>query len=276
MSSPERLPAFRTFGQDLGQALKVWRGHPRLPLLALLIEGGPYIVTAITYWLIGYPGCDGVRGTGCGPLLGLMPWLTAIFMLVFLGWYGTQRIWYLRAFRGGQFQRGEFWPLNSAFRGRYFRLGILSVLAMVPGMFLALAIGGYGGVAVFITWTFAVDAALTFVTPALAFSTRSAFEALRAGLQLARRTWPASALYILIPPLAIRLAAATVSSQRSAVILAIVADTISVLLLCWFRGATARFYLRYNETEDDGAALENPLEGTMSSAQEGKETPTRS
>lgn len=252
MSTPERPPAFRTFTRDLAAALKVWRSHPRLPVLSVLIEGGPYIVTAIVYWLIGFPGCNGLRGTGCGPLLPIMPWATLIFSLVFLGWFGTQRIWYMRAFRGEGLNRGEFWPLTNAFRGRYFRLGIIAGTAMVLSLLLGMATGGV----MLIVGTFAVDAALTFVTPALTFSTKSAFEAIRMGFELARRTWPASALYLFVPPLAIRVAAAAFWGQRSAVVLAIVADTVSVLLLCWFKGATARFYLRYHDAKEDGAAFE--------------------
>src|ERR671917_32812 len=130
MSSPDRPPAFRTFAQDLRHALKVWRAQPRLPLLALAIEGSPYVVTAIVYWLSGYPGCLGLRGDGCGPLFAAMPWVTLVFMLAFLGWYGTERIWYMRAFRGRQLEPGEFWHLTSAFRPRYFVLAVLAVLAM--------------------------------------------------------------------------------------------------------------------------------------------------
>ena len=255
MSSIDRPPAFRTFAQDLRHALKAWKAQPRLPVLALAIEGGPYIVTAITYWLIGYPACNSMRGDGCGPLLPAMPWVTLIFTIVFLGWYGTERIWYMRAFRGQPLERGEFWPLTSAFRGRFFVLGVLAALAMVPSLFLSLAIGGNAGGVVFIAWMFAVDAALTFVTPALAFSTRKAFQAIRIGFRLARQAWPASALYLFIPPLALRIAAASFASQRSEVVFALVADTLAVLLLLWFRGATARFYLRFNETGETGAAF---------------------
>ena len=252
---PERPRAFRTFAQDLAHALRVWRSHPRLPLLALAIEGGPYIVTAVTYWLIGYPACNSIGEDGCGPLLAVMPWVTFVFTLVFLGWYGTERIWYLRAFRGQQLDRSEFWPLTSAFRGRFFVLGVLAAVTMVPALFLGLAIGGNTGGVVFIAWMFAVDAALTFVTPALSFSTGRVFEAIRIGFKLARQAWPASALYIFIPPLALRAAAASFASQRSAVVFALVADTLAVLLLLWFRGATARFYLRFIETGENGAAF---------------------
>src|SRR3989442_10207954 len=49
----------------------------------------------------------------------------------------------------------------------------------------------------------AMDFALTFVTPALAFTTRSAWRALGIGLAMIRQTWPRSALYVLCPPLAL-------------------------------------------------------------------------
>src|SRR5439155_25886579 len=52
-----------------------------------------------------------------------------------------------------------------------------------------------------------LDFALTFVTPALAFSTRRAKEALAMGLRMIPSEWPRAALYVLVPPLAILLVA---------------------------------------------------------------------
>ncbi|MGH2709957.1 MAG: hypothetical protein ACRDH9_01975 [Actinomycetota bacterium] len=266
MSSLDRPPALRTFAQDLRHAMKAWRSHPRLPIYSVLIEGGPYIFTAITYWLIDFPDCNRHRGHGCGPLFIIEPWATLIFTLVFAGWYGTQRIWYLRAFRGRQLEPGEFWPLTSAFRRRYIVLGLLFVaVGMVPVLGLLISPGNTrAAIVALVIWTMALDAAITFVTPALAFSTRKVRDAFRIGFKLIKQTWPASLLYVFIPPLALRAAAAaaSASTQRSAVVFAIVADVFFVLLLAWFKGATARFYLRFNETGDNGAAFPETAEGS--------------
>ena len=265
MSSPARLPAFRTFREDLRQSLRAWGVEPRLPLLSLAIEAGPYIVTAISYGLAGYPGCNSTRG-GCGFLFGGLPFVLMIFSLVFAGWFGAQRIIYMRAFEGRHLEKRELWPLISAFRGRYIVLGIVfGITAIIPGLFVGLLLANQVhpgiGITVFIAFTVAIDAAMTFVTPALAFSTRKVSQAIRMGFKLSKRTWPASALYLFVPPLALRAAAATFAGQRSIVIFAIVADTLSVLLLVWFKGATARFYLRFNETGKSGAAFpEKPEE----------------
>ena len=51
---------------------------------------------------------------------------------------------------------------------------------------------------------FLADVALTFVSPALVFTTSSAWEALRFGLRLLRTTWPNSVWYVLTPGLARR------------------------------------------------------------------------
>lgn len=264
MSTLERPPAFRTFAQDLRHAFKAWRSHPRLPLYSVLIEGGPYIVSAIAYWLIDYPDCSIQDNRECGPLFVIVPWATLIFSLVFAGWFGTQRIWYLRAFRDKQLEPGEFWPLTSAFRARYIVLGILvGVVGMIPVVPLFASSEGRHTSAIvgFAVWAMAIDAALTFVTPALAFSTRKVREAFSIGFTLIKRTWPASFLYVFIPPLALRGAAAAFANQRSAVVFAIVADVFFVLLLAWFKGATARFYLRFYETGEDGAAFREIREG---------------
>src|SRR5207247_11202300 len=59
-------------------------------------------------------------------------------------------------------------------------------------------------------WSFVVlfvtrDFLLTFVTAALAYTTRSAVRGLAMGVAMIRQTWPRSALYVLCPPLALNL-----------------------------------------------------------------------
>jgi hypothetical protein len=190
-----------------------------------------------------------------------VPWASTIFLVLFAGWFGTERIWYLRAFRGETLGREEIWPLTSAFRRRFIALAFIFGLAMIPAILPFVLISGSPGVIGFFVWILALDAAMTFVTPALAFSTRSVFAAITTGFRLARRAWPASALYMFIPPLAARLAAAVLWNDRISVIMTIVADITAVLLNLLFKGATARFYLRFHDSGEDGAAFE-PAEAT--------------
>lgn len=89
-----------------------------------------------------------------------------------------------------------------------------------------------------------VDFALTFATPALAYTTPKAWEAIRISFGVIRRQWPASAMYIFLPPLAIQLVAQTNPQQFNPVVgfLFVAASTLLNLLL---KGATAGFYMRH-------------------------------
>lgn len=255
----EPAGAIRTFVADLGAALRAWRLQTSILLLSILIESGPYAITTTVEELLGYPGCLTTRA-GCERGLGLAQLATMILVVVFAGWFGTERIWYLRTFRGERLRREEVWLFTSAYRRRYLVLGLIFALALIPGLVVALL--GTGGAVVFLVWTFFLDAALTFVTPALAFSTHRVSEAWRIGLRLARRAWPRSALYLFIPPLAARLAAATLWSSESSLLAVLLADSGAVLLLLLFKGATANFYLRYHDASEDGPAFPPPnLEG---------------
>jgi hypothetical protein len=87
-----------------------------------------------------------------------------------------------------------------------------------------------------------VDIALTFVTSALVFSTRSAREALRIGFKMIRRTWPRSGLYVLCPPMALNMLNAIYPTHIAPVR---IATTVGLALLALLaKGATAAFYLR--------------------------------
>ncbi len=105
----------------------------------------------------------------------------------FDGYVGTERIWYLRVFRGVSMTPNLVLKLSRDFLGRYFVLGLMffgpfwvyaiSVVLLLHRARLPLWywVGGY-----FIVM--AADFALTFVTPALAYSTRKATAAARIGI----------------------------------------------------------------------------------------------
>jgi hypothetical protein len=94
---------------------------------------------------------------------------------------------------------------------------------------------------------------MTFVTPALAYSTRSVAGAFDIGFGMIRRTWPRSALYLLCPPLALNVLNAVFPLGGSLGEL-VVAPAIVVTGLV-AKGAIAAFYLReWGSYSDDGAA----------------------
>ena len=84
------------------------------------------------------------------------------------------------------------------------------------------------------------DVLLTFVTPALAYTTRSVRAALRLGLRMLTKTWPRSAWYALTPGLVLVTA---ISFARRSPASFLMTAVVSVVAL-WFKGAVAAFYLR--------------------------------
>ena len=98
-----------------------------------------------------------------------------------------------------------------------------------------------------------MDFALTFVTPALAYTTRSAVRALRIGLAMILQTWPRCAFYVLCPPLAVNILSVVypVSIPGARLVLDV------VLALAWLlaKGAIAAFYLRERGSFSDDGAL---------------------
>lgn len=192
--------------------------------------------------------------------------MSLIAIIFMAGWVGTERMFYLRAYRGRPIGAREALGFTRRFMGRYIWLGLATTLPMI---LFYLAIGAafgmsFGGgsdtvwaavvpdIIVLIIW----DVMLTFVTPALAYSTPVVGEAFRVGVRMLRAEWPATAWYALVPPLAI--VALTylrpVGSGMSAVWW--IASGVATLLNLLAKGATAAFYLRrHPEVGDDGAAF---------------------
>lgn len=179
---------------------------------------------------------------------------------------GAERIWYLRLFRGEKITARELWRMTWAFFGRFAVLGLLFAIAWSPVLILGFrshANDPDSAEKIFSTpamWaasallTIAIDFALTFVTPALAFSTRSVRGALRLGFRMLRQHWPRTAWYALVPPLAVVMML-RITEPTSVGVSGIAVSTGSALLNLWFKGATAAFYLRRVPVGSDGAAF---------------------
>ena len=162
------------------------------------------------------------------------------------------------------------------FLGRYLVLALLAVLilglATIPLAFVWTATldgpstpdsAGAG----FLWWVappfFVAMIAGTFVTPALAFSTRRVGTALRIGLRTILRTWPACVPYLVAPVVvgwATLFPAISLSARASLGSRAVhaVMTAVSSLALSSLIGATARMYLRRFPTGDDGAVPSGP------------------
>jgi hypothetical protein len=170
-----------------------------------------------------------------------------------IGWLGTQRVWYLRAFRDGGLTLDEAWRFTWAFVGRFLTLGLVIGIVATPVVLPAFASRRAIGIVVGVIVTLLADFALTFVTPALAFTTRSVGDAWSVGWRMLREEWPGCAPYVLAPPLAVQALFRVVPlSQGGFAIIAFIAATLFGLVC---RGAIARYYARRVDVGDDGAAL---------------------
>ena len=242
----------RQFFADLGASLGVIVRQPALPILSAILLAGSILVLDLAESGLG---CLEEAGGTCHA------WSLALYFVVGLplaiysiGWYGTERIWFLRAFRGHAFPAAEALRLTPRFIGPFFRLGLLALLVLAPIFLWATAIDDPAWILI---PTFVVsDFLLTFVTPALAYSTRRAWGALRIGVRLISERWPASSLYILLPPLAAQASAALLEPVETPIGMA-ATMTLAVWLSLWMKGGVARFYLRHREPADPawGAAL---------------------
>ena len=248
---PTEVPSSRgEFRADVSRALEVWRAQPALPLMTTAYAG----LTAL--------GAAGSVASAIGGVLAL----------VFLGWVGAERLWYLRAFTGRRMTVTRALQSALHYWGRFFVLGLLGGLVFAVLMVPALpamvhaapdAPGeapdyGPGLVVYLAAISLIVDFALTFVSPAIVYTTKSAHDALTIGLTLLKRSWPASVPYVLLPPLAVLLLT-RVSDGPLGWIGAVVYVAASLVNLL-AKGATASYYLRVVPLAGPDGATDHTLD----------------
>jgi hypothetical protein len=242
-SSPPESTASRIgFGADLAYAARALISQPSVPLVSLAV------------WLL-----------VCGDSPSAVRSVVRIASMFFLaGWLGVERVFFQRHLQGRPVPLPHLLRLVKPFLGRFLMLGfwfgitslaVFFSLARVTGMDfndsgapmpLSLQVG-MAAIAV------ANDFALTFVPPALAYTTRSAWRAVGIGVAMIRQTWPRSALYVLCPPLALNFLHYIFPVGGLVLQSAITFVVTLVGLLA--KGAIAAFYLRERGSySQDGAA----------------------
>ena len=214
------------FGADVGQAVAVWSRQPLLP------------ITSVLWWTVP---ASGYANDALTLVMGVVAILT-------VGWPGTEREWYRRAFTGKGLELSEILPTTWHFFGRFLRL----ILLGSPVVILLIAVISWSqGAPVLeavipLVLVFMIDVALTFVTPALTFTTSSARSALLIGLAMLRTHWPAAAPYALTPALVVILGTQTLLQPVIGQGGAYVATALAGLLSLALKGATVAFYLRHS------------------------------
>jgi hypothetical protein len=243
------------FVDDIRSALRAWSLDPRLPALTLAV----FLSTAVPSLLL-----------GLNPVFWPVA-LAALPIQVFgLGFYGTQRLWYLRLFRAQPISLRDVWWITWSMAGRFLALGLLVGIPFFALLSLTFALARRSAapapvftglrLLLFALPLLAVDLALTFVTPALSFTTTRVRNAFRIGLRMIPQAWPAAAFYVLFPPLAIQLVGYVPGfvGIRSWWLSYLLAVPILLASLA-AKGATAAFYLRRAQVPDEGSLRgENP------------------
>ncbi len=191
-----------------------------------------------------------------------------IVLLVFdLGWYGVERVFFQRHLQQNPAAWPHFLRLVPRFIGRFLVIGVLVGLMLFTFTFGMLRIADpdimhrADAAATLPIWTdvaFAalvilIDFALTFIPPALAYTTRSAGHAVKIGITMIAQTWPRSALYVVCPPLA--LTVLNYAFPVGGLGLRLLITSVLALVSLLAKGAIAAFYLRERGSYgDDGAA----------------------
>jgi len=163
-----------------------------------------------------------------------------------IGFYGAERWWYAQVASGAVPSSRWLWRISWSYFWRFVRLGLVTVvlaLALVPFLIAARHSTTRTSIAVDV-WAFALDVAFTFVTPALAFSTDSAWSAVKIGVGTLNRLWPRDWVYAVIPPMALTILTRFVPHAFGPRWATAIAGAAAQLLTVLFAGATTLLYIR--------------------------------
>jgi len=239
---PESTPSRLGFGADLASAARALLSQPSVPLVSLAVTLQFFFITNAVKLAV---------------------------LLFLLGWYGAERVFFQRHLQGRSVSLPHLLRLVKPFMGRFLVLGVLCVTVLatffdaldrVFGIAIPAHIGANTPVPVKLIMAvlaIVTDFSLTFVTPALAYTTRSAVRAVRIGFAMIGQTWPRSALYVLCPPLALNLL--NYVFPFGGLVLQLTTTFVVTLVGLLAKGAIAAFYLRERGSySEDGAAYRVP------------------
>jgi hypothetical protein len=195
------------------------------------------------------------------PRSNVMALVYLVAVLFMLGWDGIERIFFLAHRDGKKVTLAQLLASVPFFLGRFLRLASLLGMVVFPLVWIMFVLADRSHPAAtqaaqhavhhieLATLAVPIDIALTFVTSALVFTTRSARQALRIGLGMIRQTWPRSGLYVLCPPLALNMLNVIYPTNILAVSLVTTSGLALLALLA--KGSTAAFYLREHPVSPD-------------------------
>lgn len=248
MTEPDRATtSLQTWLADLGRAWAIWRRTPALPLTAVAIAVAAFVPNLFTpsprgCGMTGHPACT----SGSNAAFALFGLLSLPVTLFGIGFFGAERWWYSQVDAGAVPPAGMLWRVGWSYFWRFVRLGLVTLVLVIPIVpFLVAARDSTTRLAIALgVWFFAIDIAYTFVTPALAFTTDSAWAALRIGVSTLNRLWPRDWVYALVPPMALTLLTRLVPHAFGPRWATAAAGAVAQLLTVLFAGATALLYIR--------------------------------
>jgi hypothetical protein len=191
------------------------------------------LVLAVGFWLLTVLDVQGAAG---------LPYIGALFVAI--AFEGTARVWFVRASRGSTLSQREVVTFTLKFFGRFLLLALLGLVVLVPLTVVFVGLGLESRVARAAAGI-PVDAALTFVLPALACSTRRVTIALKDGLSSLVRWWPSCWPYVFAPAVICAIPALIPNASLSGCVI----GGLHIVMV----GAVMTFFLRRVDVGDDGA-----------------------
>jgi len=233
---------------DLRTTVGMWRTAPALPLVGLVVAvftfAPQFVVPRPSGCGLGtHPACT----SGSQPMFILLTLIGLPVSVFAVGLFGAERWWYATLASGDTPRAGDLWRVSWSYFWRFVRLGLLVTVLSLPVVLPILLAGrhstGTRSIAL-AAYVFVLDIALTFVTPAMALSTDSAWQALKQGTVALDRRWPRDALYAVVPPMALTIVARVAPTVFGSRVVTALAGVAAQLLTMLFAGAVTLFYIR--------------------------------
>jgi hypothetical protein len=245
---------------DLRRALAIWRQTPALPIVSItvaLLMSAPQLAVPIPAGCgVGtHPACT----SGNLPLFTLLSVAALPVSLFAIGLFGAERWWYARVASGDAPRPSELWRASWGYFWQFVRLGLLVALLSAPvlvPMILATKDSERAQSIALAAYFIVLDIALTFVTPALALSTNSAWQALKTGVTALDRQWPRDALYAVVPPMALTIVTRITPDVLGSRTVTALTGAAAQVLTMLFAGAVTLLYIR--DVDPDAVAHLRP------------------
>lgn len=204
------------FVTDLRRTFAAWRVQPLLPLSALVVIG--LLASA-----------SSVAGR---------PRLVLLLLPLFAGVFGTQRVWYARAWEGRGLPPRKALSLAAGFLWEYVALFLvmaaLGSVLMLPTLFLPRDVTLVYVAVTSVGWLALMDVLCTFATSAIAVGEQAVGDAISTSWRLLRTGFPRCLPHVVLPPLVLyALSDGRVGWVVAAEVVAFVA-----------RGVTTSYYVR--------------------------------